>query len=164
MGFLTDTTFNDDDYFSLIVANSIYGGGAQSKLFNNVREKLSLAYYAGSVLDSYKGFLMVNAGIEFENFNKAYDEILVQLDEMKQGNITNDELDASKGFIINSYTSSYDDQSSLISFHLGERIRGRNYDIEYCMEQIKKVTREDVVNVIQKVHLDTVYFLEGLGG
>ncbi|MBE7015396.1 MAG: insulinase family protein [Ruminococcaceae bacterium] len=163
IGFLTDTGFSDSDYFSMVVANSVFGDGAQSKLFNNVREKLSLAYYAGSMLDSYKGFLMVNAGIEFENFTKAYDEILVQLDEMKKGNITDEEFEASKGFLINSYTASYDDQSALISFHLGGRIRGINHSIEDCINSIKNVKKEDVVKVMQKVHLDTVYFLEGLG-
>lgn len=163
MGFLTDTGFADSDYFDMVVANSVFGGGAQSKLFNNVREKLSLAYYAGSVLDSYKGFLMVNAGIEFENFTKAYDEILVQLEEMKKGNITDEEFEASKGFLINSYTASYDDQASLIGFHLGDRIRGTKRSIEDCINHIKNVKKEDVVKVMQKVHLDTVYFLEGLG-
>lgn len=163
VGFLTDTSYYDDDYFSLVVANAIYGGGAQSKLFNNVREKLSLAYYAGSVLGVDKGYLMVNAGIEFENFDKAYNEILVQLDEMKKGNITDEEFEASKGFIINSYTGTNDDQSSLISFYLSQRIRGVERDIDYCIEQIQKVTKDDVIKVIEKVHIDTVYFLEGLG-
>lgn len=163
MGFLTDTKISDDDYFSLVVANAIYGGGAQSKLFNNVREKLSLAYYAGSVLDKYKGFLMVNAGIEFENYQKAYDEILAQLEEMKNGNISDLEFESSKGFIINSLSSYDDDQAAMISFYLGEKISGMNWDIEYYKNGILKVTREDVVSVMKKVHLDTVYFLEGMG-
>lgn len=163
MGFLTDTKLSDSDYFSLVVANAIYGGGAQSKLFNNVREKLSLAYYAGSMLDKHKGFLMVNAGIEFKNYQKAYDEILVQLEEMKNGNISDLEFDSSKGFLINSLSAYDDDQSAMISFYLGEKISGMNWDIDHYKKEIKKVTREDVVNVIKKVHLDTVYFLEGLG-
>ena len=163
MGFLTDTKLTDSDYFSLVVANTIYGGGAQSKLFNNVREKLSLAYYAGSMLVKNKGLLMVNAGIEFENYQKAYDEILVQLDEMKKGNITDLEFESSKGFIINSLNSYDDDQAAMISFYLGNRVGKIDWDIDYYKEQITKVTREDVVNVMQKVRLDTVYFLEGLG-
>ena len=163
MGFLTDTKLTDSDYFSLVVANTIYGGGAQSKLFNNVREKLSLAYYAGSMIVKNKGLLMVNAGIEFENYQKAYDEILVQLDEMKKGNITDLEFESSKGFTINSLNSYDDDQAAMISFYLGNRVGKIDWDIDYYKEQITKVTREDVVNVMQKVHLDTVYFLEGLG-
>ena len=161
MGFLTDTASYDDDYYKLVVANAIFGGGAQSKLFNNVREKLSLAYYAGSMLDKYKGMLLVNAGIEFDNFKKAYDETLVQLEEVKKGNITDLEIESSKMFLINSLVTTYDDQMALISFYLNQKAAGTNADIEECIEKIKAVTKEDVARIIKKVHLDTVYFLAG---
>ena len=161
MGFLTDMRPTDGEYFSLLVANAVFGGGAQSKLFNNVREKLSLAYYAGSFIDKYKGFMMVNAGIEFENFEKAYSEIILQLEEMKNGNITEHELDSSKGFLINSLNSYYDDQHSLISFYLGEKIGQTFADIDQCIERIRLVTKEDVKKAMSKVRLDTVYFLAG---
>ncbi len=161
IGFLTDVASNDDDYYKLVVANAIFGGGAQSKLFNNVREKLSLAYYAGSMLDKYKGMLLVNAGIEFENFKKAYDETLVQLEEVKNGNITDLEIESSKMFLINSLVTTYDDQMALISFHLNQKVAGTNAEIEECIEKIKLVTKEDVARIIKKVHLDTVYFLAG---
>lgn len=161
MGFLTDVRSTDNEYFALVVANAVFGGGAQSKLFNNVREKLSLAYYAGSFIDRYKGFLMVNAGIEFENFEKAYKEVMAQLDDMKSGKITDHELESSKGFIINSLNSYYDDQHALISFYLSEKIAQSFADIEQCIERIKRVTKEDAAKVMSKVHLDTVYFLAG---
>lgn len=161
IGFLTDTRPTDGEYFALAVANAVFGGGAQSKLFNNVREKLSLAYYAGSFIDRYKGFMMVNAGIEFENFEKAYSEIMLQLEEMKAGNITEHELESSKGFIINSLNSYYDDQHALISFYLNEKIAQTFADIDQCIERIKRVTKEDAAKAMAKVRLDTVYFLTG---
>ncbi len=161
MGFLTDMRATDSEYFALLVANAVFGGGAQSKLFNNVREKLSLAYYAGSFLDRYKGFMMVNAGIEFQNFEKTYSEIMAQLEEMKNGNITDFEIESSKGFLINSLNSYYDDQHSLISFYLGEKIGQTFADIDQCIERIKIVTKEDVAKAMSKVRLDTVYFLSG---
>ncbi len=161
MGFLTQASPKDDDYFALLVANAVFGGGAQSKLFNNVREKLSLAYYAGSVLDRFKGILLVNAGIEFKNFDKAYDEIMVQLEEMKKGNITDLEFESSKQFLINGLTTCYDDQHSMISFHLSERIGQTFSDIDQCIEKIKLVTKEEAAATIGKVKLDTVYFLTG---
>ncbi len=161
MGFLTGINPSDEDYFALTVANAIFGGGAQSKLFNNVREKLSLAYYAGSFIDKCKGFMMVNAGIEFENFQKAYDEIMVQFEEMKKGNITDLELESSKGFLINSLTSCYDDQHALISFHLNEKIGQTFADIDQCIERIKRITKEDAAKAMSGVKLDTVYFLAG---
>lgn len=161
IGFLTDVAPIDDDYYKLVVANAIFGGGAQSKLFNNVREKLSLAYYAGSMLNKYKGMLLVNAGIEFENFQKAYDETLVQLEEVKKGNITDLEIESSKMFLINSLVTTYDDQMALISFYLNQKVAGTNADIAECIEKIKPVTKEDVAGIMGKVSLDTVYFLAG---
>lgn len=161
VGFLTDTKPTDDDYTALAVANAIFGGGAQSKLFNNVREKLSLAYYAGSMMDKNKGILMVNAGIEFKNKDKAYEEVLAQLEEMKKGNITDLEIESSKGFMINSLLACYDDQHSLISYYLGEKMGQTNTEIEEKIKKIKKVTKEDAAHAMQKVHLDTVYFLAG---
>ena len=161
IGFLTEVEATDADYNDLIVANAIFGGGAQSKLFNNVREKLSLAYYAGSMLNKYKGILLVNAGIEFENFKKAYDETLVQLEEVKKGNISELEIESSKMFLINSLVTTYDDQMALISFHLNQKVAGTNESIEECIEKIKLVTKEDVARIMKKVRLDTVYFLAG---
>lgn len=161
MGFLTESRGTDSDYFALLVANAVFGGGAQSKLFNNVREKLSLAYYAGSFIDRYKGIMMVNAGIEFANFEKAYSEIMVQFEEMKKGNIEDLEFESSKGFLINSLNSYYDDQHSLISFYLGQKIGQTFADIDQCIENIKLVTKEDAAKAMSKVKLDTVYFLAG---
>lgn len=161
IGFLTEVKASDDDYYKLVVANAVFGGGAQSKLFNNVREKLSLAYYAGSMLDKYKGMLLVNAGIEFDNFEKAYDETIVQLEEVKKGNISDLEIESSKMFLINSLVTTYDDQMALISFYLNQKVAGTNADIEECIEKIKPVTKEDVARIMEKVKLDTVYFLAG---
>ena len=161
IGFTTDIGADDDRYWGLVLANAIFGGGAQSKLFNNVREKLSLAYYAGSFIEKYKGIMMVNAGIEFKNFERAYGETMVQLDEMKKGNITDLEFESSKGFLINSLNSYYDDQKALIMFYIGEKVAGTNLEIEDCKEKIKNVTRSDVVSAMQSVKADTVYFLTG---
>ncbi len=161
MGFTTDTKPGDKEYFGLVVGNAIFGGGAQSKLFNNVREKLSLAYYAGSFIDKYKGFLMVNAGIEFKNFEKAYEETLAQLEEMKKGNISDLEFNSSKGFLINSLDSYYDSQESLISYWLNQKISASSMDIEEQKKAVSAVTLADVTAAMTKVRLDTVYFLTG---
>ncbi len=161
IGFRTNIAPTDRDSAALTVFNSIFGGGAHSKLFNNVREKLSLAYYASSQLEKYKGLLIVNAGIEFENFEKVYKESLSQLEEIKKGNISELEFDSSIQSIINSYNSFYDDQRYMQSFYLGEHIAGTNRDIESVKEAILSVTIEDVKSVANKLELDTVYFLKG---
>jgi predicted Zn-dependent peptidase len=161
IGFRTGIAPTDKDYPALVVFNSVFGAGAHSKLFNNVREKLSLAYYASSQLERYKGLLLVNAGVEFKNFKLAYDESLVQLEEIRKGNISDLEFDSSIKAITNSYNSTYDDQRSMAIFSLGEIIAGTNETIEDKLAAIKKVTKEQVAAVAKKLTLDTVYFLEG---
>lgn len=161
IGFLTNIKPDDKDYYPLVVLNSVFGAGAHSKLFNNVREKLSLAYYASSMLIKTKGMLIVNAGIEFQNFQKAYDETLVQLDEIRNGNISEHEFISSINAIVNTCSSYYDDQRALASYYLSERVLGTNTTLEEYISLIKAVTPEDVIRVAQKIQLDTVYFLKG---
>ena len=164
MGFITGVTSEDDDeYWSMMVANSIFGGGAHSKLFNNVREKLSLCYYASSGLDRYTGVLNVNAGIEFENFQKAYDEILVQLKELQSGNVSELEYVSSINAIVNSLKSCRDDQYAMQSFYLSEKVSGTGRELDYVIDKIKNVSVDMAVKASQKIKLDTVYFLTGEG-
>lgn len=161
MGFTTGIDRTSDDYYSLMVANSIFGGGAHSKLFNNVREKLSLCYYASSSIDRYKTFMVVNAGIEFENYQEAYDEILNQLECVKNGDISELEYVSSINAIVNSLKSCFDDQYAMQSFSLSESILNTGIGLEETIEKIKKVTIDDIVRVWKNVRLDTVYFLKG---
>lgn len=161
MGFRTGITPRDDKYWGLMVANSIFGGGAHCKLFNTVREKMSLAYYASSQLDKAKGVMFVNAGIEFENFDKAYNEIIRQLDLVKKGEVSDAEFNASKNAIINSLNSYYDSEGNIIMYYLTEQFLSSGNDIEYVKEQVAKVTIEDVKAAAAEIELDTVYFLAG---
>lgn len=161
IGFRTNTRPTDADFPALTVMNSVFGSGAHSKLFNNVREKLSLAYYASSQLEKFKGLLIVNAGIEFKNFKQAYDESLAQLEEIKNGNISEQEFTASVNALLSMLESYYDDQRYLQNFYLGEYISGTNRDIETVKDQICRVTVDDVKKAAQKLELDTVYFLKG---
>lgn len=161
IGFRTNIARSDSDYAALKVFNCIFGGGAHSKLFNNVREKLSLAYYAGSQLESNKGLMIVNAGIEFENFQKAYDETLAQLEEIKKGNISELEFTSSINFLINSLESLYDDPRVMQFYYMSEEAAGTNTDIEEAKRQIKEVTVAGVAAAAEKTQLDTVYFLTG---
>ena len=161
VGFLTNIKPSDSDYDALIVFNSVFGAGAHSKLFNNVREKLSLCYYASSQVERAKGMITVNAGIEFENFKKAYDEILVQLEEIRKGNISDDEFNASVSALVNTFNSYYDDQRAMATFSLVEKVNGTNRTVEECIERVKRVTVDEVAAAANKLKLDTVYFLKG---
>ena len=96
---------------ALLVLNALYGGSANSRLFVNVREKMSLCYYASSMLDKLKGLMVVSSGVEFGDFDRAQEAILAQLDEIRQGKITDDELSAAVRFVVNSFRSRLDSQS-----------------------------------------------------
>lgn len=161
MGFKTGVAPDSDDYIALMVASSVYGGGAHSKLFNNVREKLSLCYYASSSLVKNKGIMYVNAGIEFDNFQKAYDEILAQLENIKNGEISELEFTSSINAILNQLESYRDEQSTMQLYYLDQKIAGTNYDIDELKEKISRVTIEEVKKAASKIELDTVYFLTG---
>ncbi len=162
IGLTTGIDAKSEDFFSLIVANSIFGSGAHSKLFNNVREKLSLCYYAASRLEKYKGFMLIDAGIEFKNFKKAYDEILAQLEAIKNGDISDFEYESAISALTNSYQSVYDDPRALQSLYLGEIVADTQYSVADYIRKIKAVTKADVMKVANKLTLDTVYFLTGM--
>ena len=161
LGFRTGIAPDSDDYIALMAANSVFGGGAHSKLFNNVREKLSLCYYASSSLVRSKGIMFVNAGIEFENFEKAYNEILAQLDAVKNGDISDFEYKSSIAFLVNQLEGYKDEQRLMQVFCLGQKIAGTDYDIDALKEKISRVTIDDIKRVSQGIELDTVYFLTG---
>lgn len=161
LGFKVDVDPKSSDSDALTVMNSIFGGGAQSKLFNNVREKLSLCYYASSHVVKSKGAIFVNAGIEFENYEKAYSEILAQLDAIKKGDISDFEFSSSVSAVINSLEGYKDDQRLMTVFALSQKLAGKNLNIDTAVENIRKVTVEDVKRVASKVELCAVYFLTG---
>ena len=163
IGFTTDITPQSEDLFALMAMNSVFGAGAHSKLFNNVREKLSLAYYASSNTVRAKGIIIVNAGIEFKNFQKAYDETLAQLKAIQNGEISELEYSSAINFLTNAYEAIKDSPEQLHYFMADQRVMGTNYDIDYFKDKLSAVTVEDIVRVSQKVELDTVYFLTGEG-
>lgn len=161
IGFRTNVYVNDEDYPAMMMYNSILGCGIFSKLFNNVREKLSLCYYASSSVDYLKGIMFINSGIEVSNFQKAYDEILVQMEDIKNGNISDTEMSAAVLGTVNSINSTSDNPFILDDYYLGKIIADKMITLEEIAESIKKVTKEDVMKVAGKIQLDTVYFLKG---
>ena len=161
IGFTTGISAKDEDYPALVIANSIFGAGTHSKLFMNVREKLSLAYYASSNLNKYKGILTVNAGIEFDNFKKAFDETMLQLGELKKGNISEDEINFSISTIINALNSYYDDQRYMQLYALDCRYLNIEADLEEYKRKLMAVTKDDIIRVSDKIKENTVYFLAG---
>jgi predicted Zn-dependent peptidase len=162
LGFRTGgVTCWEKDYPALLLCNAIFGGTTLSKLFMNVREKLSLCYYASSTVDKMKGIVLVSSGIEFDKYQTAKDEILAQLEAIRRGEIEDWELEGSRRTLISSCLSSQDDQGRQEEFWLTQSVAGLEVTLEEIAAQLETVTREQVSAVAQKLELDTVYFLKG---
>lgn len=161
MGYKTSISADTDDYYKLMVANGILGGGAHSKLFNEVREKLSLAYYAGSRLGRYNGTLIISAGIESQNKDLAIKEIKTQVEKLKMGEFTDEEFGATIKNITSSIKVLGDNIGYLCDYYLGNVITDTLISPEEFAEKIERVTPDDVVDVAQKLELEMIYFLTG---
>nr|MBO2469768.1 insulinase family protein [Bacillota bacterium] len=164
IGCRTPVTIADADaYPALLVYNGVLGGFPHSKLFVNVREKASLAYYAASRLESHKGILMIFSGIAVENFEKALAIIEEQLAMLRRGEITEDELQRTKVSLANQYRELLDNPRQLIDFAYHSVLAGRPITVDGLIEGIMGVTRDDVVRIAEGVAVDTVYFLRDRG-
>lgn len=150
-----------DDYAATLLGNTIFGGSSNSRLFLNVREKLSLCYYASSLYHRQKRVITVSSGIEFRNFQKAYDEILAQLKAVQEGKLENWELEGARSTLLNAYASMGDSQGKLENFYLGQAATGQSETPEELAEQVRQVTEERIRRAMETVRLDTVYFLKG---
>lgn len=160
MGFRTNVAPTSSDYYPLVVYNGILGGDVHSKLFQNVREKASLAYYAQSVLEKYKGLMVIMSGIEHVNRDKAEKIILEQFDAMREGNITKEELDATRKSLLTGIKTMQDSQGAIVDFFLSQHLIQDGDDFESMAQKLEAVTIDDVVRVARNVHLDTIYFLK----
>ena len=157
MGFFCGST----DTAALLMGNTLFGGSSNSKLFLNVREKLSLCYYASSLYHRQKGLITVSSGIEFENYQKAYDEIMAQLAAVQNGDLEDWELEGAKSTLLNAYASLGDSQGRMENFYLGQVATGLHETPEELAQQVRDVTPERIFRAMQTVKLDTVYFLQG---
>ena len=139
--------------------NTILGGGANSKLFQNVREKASLAYSAGSSYIRRKNVILIQTGIEIENYDKAVKIIEEQLQDMKKGKISDEEFNSAKQLITSSIELIEESKEDMITFYFDQNLFDEHLNVTEYKEMIKKVTKEDVIKVAQKVKEDTIYFL-----
>jgi predicted Zn-dependent peptidase len=161
LGFRTGSVLSDGDYQKFIMFCEIYGGSPSSKLFMNVREKLSLCYYCHAIPDAQKGIMVVASGIEVDNKQTAQDEILLQLENMRSGDFTDDEFQAAKKSVINSYRGISDSAGGLVSWYIGRMLAGNDSSPEESIGLIQNVTPDEVSTAAKAVSLDTVYFMRG---
>ncbi|WP_420843729.1 EF-P 5-aminopentanol modification-associated protein YfmF [Listeria costaricensis] len=159
IGYQTNTLFGDADFVALQLGNGLLGGYANSKIFVNVREKESLAYSASSRVDSFKGYLLISAGIDEANYEKALAIILEQVAAMKAGDFTEEELAQTKEMYINQLLETTDQAQGMIEISYNNQLRASDLDPENWIRKIEQTTKEEVLAAIRKIELDTVYFL-----
>lgn len=127
--------------------------------FNNVREKESICYYANSGLEKCKGLMMVNSGIDPDQYDRALKLIRKELEDVKLGNFTDLEIENAKRSIINSMKAGYDSISGETDFIYNQHISRNDLTLDQVIAYVSKVTRQDIIDVSQEVIEDTVYFL-----
>lgn len=160
IGLRTGITVEDAQYPALLLLNAVYGAGVTSKLFVNVREKLSLCYYASSSLEKYKGVMLISSGVDFENFETAKTAILKELDDCKRGEISPEELEAARRMVLSALRASQDAPVQLDEFYMGAAIAKMD-DFAELMEKVEHLTDADLSAAAKKLTVDTIYFLKG---
>lgn len=161
LGFRTNIASNEEEYYALLVYNSVLGGGMHSKLFQNVREKHGLAYYVYSRLEKFKGLMVISSGIDVANRDKVVGIIKQQFDEIKAGNISEYEYESALKSIETGLKSLKDNQLNVVDFYLGQSISNTQDSFEMIIDRVKRVSIKDIVNISGKIQLDTIYFLTG---
>ena len=152
----------DNEYlkYDVLVYNSILGGSANSKMFQNVREKAHLAYVASSSYLRYKNNIFINCGIEISNYEKAVELIKKQIDDMKKGEFTEEEIENAKKGIIATIKTIEDEQDTEITYYLGQELTNHVISVKEYMDRIQKVTKQNVIDIANKISINTIYFLK----
>ena len=146
--------------FNAILYNTILGDSANSKLFQNVREKAHLAYTTRSTYIRPKNIIFVRAGIEIDNYQKALDIIKEQLEDMKNGNFTDDEINNAKNYLYSSINSIEEEQDTEITYYFGQELSQAFYSPEEYKKNIELVNKEQIINIANNISINTIYFLK----
>ena len=162
MGFTSGITLRDPGFVSMQLLNLIFGAGMTSKLFMQVREKLSLCYDIGSGYHGAKGLMSVSAGIECSQKDRVIREVMAQLDACKAGDITEAELEAAKQAMYSSIRGIHDTPGAIEGFYGSAALSGMALSPEEYRRAVEAATVEDVAAVARTVELHTVYFLKGV--
>lgn len=149
-----------DARYKIMIYNSLLGGSANSKLFQNVREKASLAYTASSSYYRFKNNIFINCGIDIPNYQKALEIIKKQIEDMKNGDFTDEEIENAKNGIIASIKTINDEQDTEITYYFGQELSGTKTNLEEYIKNIQKVNKADVLEVAKQISINTIYFLK----
>lgn len=159
LGYATGITARDDEYAALVMYAGVLGGFSHSKLFVNVREKASLAYYAYARVDAALALMLIGAGIEFKDYAAARQIIDQQLAAMRQGEISPEEMEFTKKAYENEIRSEEDNPDQLIGRKVEHLLVGGGLAGQALIDALAEVRIEDLKRVAEQVTLDTSYFL-----
>jgi predicted Zn-dependent peptidase len=159
LGFRTGVSYSQSEYLPLLVCNGVLGGFPHSKLFKNVREKESLAYYASSRLDGLTGVVAVQTGIDVKHYEKALNIIEEQVKAVQNGDVTEEEMAFTQRGLKNQYQQLLDQPMSMADVHFSSVLTGIERDATELLEGVSAVTRDEVIRASQHLTLDTIYFL-----
>ena len=149
----------ENEKYVMSVYNAILGGGANSKLFQNVREKNSLAYTAGSTFRRQKNTIFIRCGIEIENYQKALDTIKEQIEDMKNGNFTEENMENAKKLIVSSIKGISSEQDTEITYYYGQELSDSFSTLDEYIEKINNVNKQNVEELAKEIWVNTEYFL-----
>ncbi len=149
-----------NDKYIALVYNAILGGTPNSKMFQNVREKNSLAYTASSSYIRQKANIFVKCGIEIENFEKAVTIIKEQIEDMKKGNFSDEDINQAKINIISTIKFIPEEQDTELLYYFSQELSGYQMEYEEYIEKINAITKEDIINLANKIQVNTIYFLK----
>ena len=163
MGYRLGDCMDDPDIAAMHVFNAVFGGCVTSKLFMNVRERLSLCYYASSLIDLHKGLMIVSSGVDFDKFDAARAEISAQLEAIRRGEVSDGELKAAKQSVASELRSISDSQYSLEGFYLSNTLDGLEFEPEELAAAVECVELDAIVDIANSIVPDAVYCLRGSG-
>ncbi len=164
MGFRAGCAEPESGVNAMRLLNALWGGTATSLLFRNVREKLSLCYYCSSLYDRLKGVCFVQSGVDLPNVERAETEILAQLEAIRRGEFTEEDLEAARRSIVQSFEAVNDGLSTRAAWYMGQATLPTFTSPEETREALQAVTREQVIEAARAVTYECVYLLEQKGG
>lgn len=152
--------YEPDSKYAMCLYNVILGESATSKMFQNVREKAGLAYSARSTYVRQKNNIFIRAGIEISNYEKAVNIIKEQLEDMKNGKFTEEDIENAKKHMVAGIKTVQDEQDSEITYYMGQELSGKLIYFEDYINKINDVTREQIDQIAKNININTIYFLK----
>ena len=150
----------EETNYIAMVYNTILGVGANSKLFQNVREKEGLAYTCSSNYIKRKQNIIIRAGIEIPNYEKALKIINEQLEDIKQGNFNDEDIQSAKNLIYASISNIEEEQDTEISYYFGQELAQKLTTIDEYKQKVEAVTKDQIMNLANQIKQNTIYFLK----